>query len=348
MTFGHPPNTVADTMRYVQTAEEAGIRVLGFGDVPSINRETFVTMGLCAQVTKSARLGPTVSNPVIRHPLALASGVATVDEISGGRAFLGLATGNSANYNWGLKPARTEGLREAVQRIKAAFEESARQNDTSNDSARPAGKTVGLAWPTRRVPTIVAAAGPKAVTVAAEVGDGLMWDGGAEPTLVSKRLAQARSLRTAAGVADQPHEAWVYTKAFVSDTTEEARSALAVIVAAAGNDAFRYAMDAKDVPPELVQPLLEFHARYSFRDHALAGSDANVKLMYELGLDRFLYDRFSIAGDAVEVARRLEVLEALGVDVVLISGAVPDKMQLIEGLAAVTSILRSRTTNQVG
>ena len=34
------------------------------------------------------------------------------------------------------------------------------------------------------------------------------------------------------------------------------------------------------------------------------------------------------------MARRLLVLESLGVDVVLISGAVPDKMTLIEGLAA--------------
>jgi 5,10-methylenetetrahydromethanopterin reductase len=340
MTFGHPPDTVADTIRYVQAAEEAGIAVLGFGDVPSINRETFVTLGLCAKATKTARLGPTVSNPVIRHPLVLASGVATVDEISGGRAFLGLATGNSSIYNWGLRPARTQVMRDAVRQIREAFDEA---TGHARPDAAVAAKTVGLAWPSRRVPVLVAAAGPKAVTVAAEVGDGLIWDGGADPALVSKRIAEVRAIRA----GDQnggPHEAWVYTKAFVADTSDEARSALAVIVAAAGNDAFRYAMEAKDVPPDLVEPLLEFHARYSFRDHAHATSDVNVKLMYELGLDTFLYDRFSIAGDANEVARRLGVLESLGVDVVLISGAVPDKMVLIEGLAAVTSTLRARAS----
>jgi 5,10-methylenetetrahydromethanopterin reductase len=352
MTFGHPPDTVADTVRYVQAAEEAGISVLGFGDVPSINREAFVTLGLCAKATKTARLGPTVSNPVIRHPLVLASGVATVDEISGGRAFLGLATGNSANYNWGLRPARTQVLRDAVRQIRDAFDES---TGHATPDAAHAAKTVGLAWPRRRVPVMVAAAGPKAVTVAAEVGDGLIWDGGADPVLVSKRLAEVKAIRAGSedGTAAQVdggqggrgrHEAWVYTKAFVSSTSAEARSALAVIVAAAGNDAFRYAMGAKDVPADLVEPLLEFHARYSFRDHALASSDVNVKLMYELGLDTFLYDRFAIAGDANEVATRLGVLESLGVDVVLISGAVPDKMVLIEGLAAVTSTLRARAS----
>jgi 5,10-methylenetetrahydromethanopterin reductase len=352
MTFGHPPDTVADTIRYVQAAEEAGIAVLGFGDVPSINRETFVTLGLCAQATKTARLGPTVSNPVLRHPLVLASGVATVDEISGGRAFLGLATGNSSIYNWGLQPARTQVMRDAVRQIRVAFDEATGQ--ARPDTAH-AAKTVGLAWPRRRVPVMVAAAGPKAVTVAAEVGDGLIWDGGADPVLVAKRIAEVKAIRAGSGdssagqdaASDQdgdPHEAWVYTKAFVADTSDEARAALAVIVAAAGNDAFRYAMEAKDVPPDLVEPLLEFHARYSFRDHAHATSDVNVKLMYELGLDTFLYDRFSIAGDAAEVARRLGVLEALGVDVVLISGAVPDKMVLIEGLAAVTSTLRARAS----
>jgi 5,10-methylenetetrahydromethanopterin reductase len=341
MTFGHPPNTVDDTVRYTCAAEEAGIQVLGFGDVPSINRETFVTLGLCAKATKTARLGPTVSNPVIRHPLVLASGAATVDELSGGRAFLGLATGNSANYNWGLRPAKTQVLREAVLQIKEAFEESVAGRQAGPGAAAPAAKTVNLAWPGRRVPVMVAAAGPKAVAVAAEAGDGLIWDGGADPALVAKRVADVASLRAAAGDTARPHEFWVYTKVFVADTTAEARSALAVIVAAAGNDAFRYAMESKDVPPALVDPLLEFHARYSFRDHALASSDANVKLMYELGLDTFLYDRFSIVGDAAEVARRLRVLESLGVDVVLISGAVPDKMALIEGLAAVNSILRT-------
>jgi 5,10-methylenetetrahydromethanopterin reductase len=347
MTFGHPPNTVDDTVRFTRAAEEAGVAVLGFGDVPSINRETFVTLGLCAKATRTARLGPTVSNPVIRHPLALASGVATVDELSGGRAFLGLATGNSANYNWGLQPARTQVLRDAVGQITTAFDESvaaAQAGPGGGHGPDGPAKTVGLAWPQRRVPVMVAAAGPKAVAVAAEAGDGLIWDGGADPALVTKRVGEVGALREAAGRTG-PHEFWVYTKAFVADTTEEARDALAVIVAAAGNDAFRYAMEAKDVPPDLVAPLLEFHARYSFRDHALASSDVNVRLMYELGLDTFLYDRFAIVGDAAEVARRLLVLDSLGVDVVLISGAVPDKMRLIEDLAAVHDILATHSAS---
>ena len=151
MTFGHPPDTVEDTVRYVQAAEEAGVRVLGFGDVPSINRETFVTLGLCARATKAARPGPTVSNPVIRHPLVLASGVATVDEFSGGRAFLGLATGNSANTTGGCARPGSQVLRDAVLQIREAFDESVSQSQAGHGPAAPAARTVGLAWPGRRV-----------------------------------------------------------------------------------------------------------------------------------------------------------------------------------------------------
>ena len=132
--------------------------------------------------------------------------------------------------------------------------------------------------------------------MAAEAGDGLIWDGGAD--FRSGHRAAGRSPGHPGRDRERRRhaEAWVYTKAFVAETTDQARAALAVIVAAAGNDAFRYALETKDVPPDLVAPLLEFHARYSFRDHALASSDANVKLMYELGLDTFLYDRFSLPG----------------------------------------------------
>jgi 5,10-methylenetetrahydromethanopterin reductase len=57
------------------------------------NRECHTILGAIAGRTKRIKLAPAVVNPVTRHPSLIAMGIATLDELSGGRAILGLGTG---------------------------------------------------------------------------------------------------------------------------------------------------------------------------------------------------------------------------------------------------------------
>ena len=63
-------------------------------------------------------MGTFVTNPLTRHPAVTAGAIASINELSDGRAFLGIGTGDSAVYNVGLKAARLAEFREALEAIK--------------------------------------------------------------------------------------------------------------------------------------------------------------------------------------------------------------------------------------
>jgi 5,10-methylenetetrahydromethanopterin reductase len=330
MTMLHEGESSARVAELAAFAESRRFDFVGIADSQSIFRELYSTLALCAARTSTIMLGPTTTNPVSRHPVVTASAVATIDEISGGRAFLCIGTGNSALYNLSLKPSKLADFHAAVDRI----------NNALNGAIPADGRAVDLKWAKRRYPVLVAAAGPKAMTVAAHAADGVVLDVGADPKIVAGWVRHLTEQRKAGPRAADPFSVWVYTKGYVASTTAEAREPIAQIVAAAGNDAFRYALESKGVPPELVEPLQEFHRRYSFASHASVSSRTNVNLMEELGLADFLYRRFSIAGTSNDVVVRLKELEAVGVDGVLFSGVVPNKELLIEKLSGVFDSVR--------
>ena len=92
-------------VRYVRQAEEIGVEMVGMGDSQSLYHEMWVRTTLAAVNTRHVRVGTWCTNPVTRHPAVTASAIATIDELAGGRAFLGIAPGDSAVYNIGHRPA---------------------------------------------------------------------------------------------------------------------------------------------------------------------------------------------------------------------------------------------------
>ena len=89
ITPGMAPGQVADLAVAV---ERAGFDRLGISDVV-LWHDCYVLMTLCAAATERLEFGPLVTNPYSRHPVVLAGAIATLGEISGGRAFLGLGVG---------------------------------------------------------------------------------------------------------------------------------------------------------------------------------------------------------------------------------------------------------------
>jgi 5,10-methylenetetrahydromethanopterin reductase len=335
LTMLHENETPQEGAALARFAEDTGFDFAGFADSQSIFRECYACLAVASAATKRLMLGPSVTNPVSRHPVVTASAIATVNEISDGRAFLGIGTGDSALYNLDMKPARIVEFAEAVARIRKAL---------AGEAHREVARSVDLKWNTRRVPIMVAASGPKAMEVAARHGDGAILDVGSDPSIIADWIAHMRGIRSSSDLSDEPFSVWIYTKAFVADSVEEARGPIGQIIAAAGNDAFRFNLEAKRVPPELIEPLKEFHQRYSFSVHASVSSRANVDLMDELGLTEFLYGRFSIAGTERMVADRLDALRAVGVGGVLFSGVVPDKRLLMRRLAGAINLLSGRSS----
>jgi len=83
-------------------------------------REVYSCLALFAANTCRVALGPCVTDPFARHPALTAMAIATLDEISGGRAVLGLGAGISGFAELGIerkKPPRA--MREAIELIRA-------------------------------------------------------------------------------------------------------------------------------------------------------------------------------------------------------------------------------------
>ncbi|MGW4500390.1 LLM class flavin-dependent oxidoreductase [Micromonospora sp. NPDC004336] len=76
-------------------AEAAGFDSLSTADHPGRTTSPFVALAAAAAVTSRIGLGSYVSNAGIREPMLLASDVATLDLVSGGRAWLGLGAGHT-------------------------------------------------------------------------------------------------------------------------------------------------------------------------------------------------------------------------------------------------------------
>ena len=108
------PESLAGWGALCREAEDSGFDLLGVADSQSVFREMYVALTLAALNTSRVRLGPLVTNPLTRHLVVTASAVSSVDELSGGRAILGLGSGDSAIYTIGAPPATLAGLEDAV------------------------------------------------------------------------------------------------------------------------------------------------------------------------------------------------------------------------------------------
>ncbi len=87
-----PVVVAGEMLELAKLVDEAGADRLGISDVAML-RDTFLVQALCAQATDRVQIGSLVSNPYLRHPAAVATTLATLNEISQGRAFLGIGVG---------------------------------------------------------------------------------------------------------------------------------------------------------------------------------------------------------------------------------------------------------------
>jgi alkanesulfonate monooxygenase SsuD/methylene tetrahydromethanopterin reductase-like flavin-dependent oxidoreductase (luciferase family) len=83
-------DTRSGTFSYVQAADEAGVETVFVTE--AWGREAFGPLALLADRTRRVTLGTSIVNVFSRTPAALAQHFATLDELSGGRAIVGLGT----------------------------------------------------------------------------------------------------------------------------------------------------------------------------------------------------------------------------------------------------------------
>jgi alkanesulfonate monooxygenase SsuD/methylene tetrahydromethanopterin reductase-like flavin-dependent oxidoreductase (luciferase family) len=97
-----------DTQKFmdlVRMAEAYGAEAIGTIDSAFIGGDTFVRTTLMAIASVRARIGPRPTNPLTREPQVMASFLASIDSLTNGRAFMDIASGDSAVFNIGYQAA---------------------------------------------------------------------------------------------------------------------------------------------------------------------------------------------------------------------------------------------------
>ena len=171
----------------VAETEAQGFDGLALTDSQNQSQDTYVALTLAARATTTLKLGPGVTNALTRHPAVTACAIATLQDLSEGRAMLGIGRGDSSLFNIGYKPVGV-----------AAFERylSDVQTYLSGGSLDANGYDSRLKWlpnsSQEKVPMDVAATGPKVIAAGARHAERVSFSVGAEPERVSWAMAHVR------------------------------------------------------------------------------------------------------------------------------------------------------------
>lgn len=309
---------------WVRAVEAAGFDAIGVGDSPSLYPEVYSQATIVALNTSKVMFGPRVSNPITRNLTVTASGIAAVDELSGGRAVLGIGTGDSAAYNAGERPVTLEYLREYIVGLRQMFTEGATVFR---------GKRIVFARGKRLVPVYMAAHGPKSLQMAGELCEGVIVGGGVGPNLVPEALQHVEAGARRSGRRLEDLDIWWLIGASISATMTEAVDGIKTHLAAAANATFRLGIKNKGVPANIAPKIEQLISGYDFTQHEHVGSGKqNVSIVDQLGLTEYLAERFTVAGPPDAFARRVRQIADWGAPQLWFTMPRPDKIAFIDAV----------------
>lgn len=164
--------TPASFAESVRRGEDAGIAHAFVPVNPLGIWDPYVLMTTGALGTSTMRFGPMLETPQLRFPAVAAGSIATIAEVSNGRAMLVYGIGDTAVRWLGMRPSRLAEMETAVSDTKALLA----GERLEVGAARPAHLRHA-----RSVPVWVAASGPRSLRMAGRVADGVFLRVGTHP-----------------------------------------------------------------------------------------------------------------------------------------------------------------------
>jgi G6PDH family F420-dependent oxidoreductase len=194
-TLSSEEHAPGDLVAHARRAEEAGFDFLSISDhyhpwVSAQGHSPFVwsVLGGIAAVTDRVEVGVGVTCPTIRiHPAVVAHAAATTALLFEGRFFLGVGSGEALNehvlgHRWPPAEVRLKMLEEAVDVIRQLW--TGDTVDHRGDFYEVENAKL-FDPPSPAPPIVVSAFGPKAIDLAARIGDGY-WGHSPERELVDR------------------------------------------------------------------------------------------------------------------------------------------------------------------
>ena len=290
-------------------AEAAGWDGITFTDSQNLVGDPFVAIALGAKVTERLQFMTGVTNPATRHPAALATVAATVQETSGGRMLLGIGRGDTALFHLGRPPMPLDDFFARTEELHTYLRGGTLEID---------GFPSRLRWLDRAkqppVPVDVAASGPKVITFAARIAERITFAVGADPDRVHWAIELARAARRDAGRAEGEVSFGAYVTVGCHPDRSAARALVRGSVAAFAHFSAMPGSTGAGLDAHDRALVAEVGRTYDSNLH-LVNSAAHAQVLP----DEFV-DRFAVIGDVETCRTRLRELVGAGLDRLVVTG----------------------------
>ncbi|ABR56332.1 5,10-methylenetetrahydromethanopterin reductase [Methanococcus aeolicus] len=284
-----PNEPITKLSYYVKLAEDNGFEYCWITDHYN-NRNVYMALTAIAAATNKIKIGPGVTNPYVRSPAVTASAMITLDEVSTGRAVLGIGPGDKATFDalgieW-TKPVST--IKKAIADMKALM-----------DGERLEEGAVLAIKPSTKIPIYMGAQGPKMLETAGMISDGVLINA-SNPKDFEAAVPLIRKGAEAAGRSMDEVDVAAYACMSVDKNADKAKGAASPVVAfiAAGS------------PPMVLE-------RHGIDQEKVATISAALK-KGDFGtafgtVDDTMLEAFSLYGTPDEVVEKIAALGKMGV-----------------------------------
>ncbi|HYZ21382.1 MAG TPA: LLM class flavin-dependent oxidoreductase [Rhodopila sp.] len=194
MKFGFCVMADIDEIGFFNQAEALGYHSVWVADSQMMFSDVYAVCALAARQTRTLRIGPGTAICGTRIAPVQVAAMATLNRIAPGRVFLGIGTGNTAMRTMAQKPMKMAAFSEYL-RVTAALLDGQVVDYTFEGRTRPVkmlrhdDRFMNLR---PRIPMYVSGFGPRAMALAGEHGDGLVFAIPPRGVPVQEALAHAR------------------------------------------------------------------------------------------------------------------------------------------------------------
>jgi 5,10-methylenetetrahydromethanopterin reductase len=252
----HPAHELVDT---IVLADELGFHGAYMAD-ETYHKDGWLIAAVAATRTSRIRLSPCVTHVILKEPTILAHTIATLDELSGGRAECVFSVGNIAMLEQYHVDWKTGGqirrIREAHHVLRTMLDEG--KIDFDGEFYRYTGLFTSARPVQERVPLKIGAMrGPKSFELAGEISDGMH-----QALAYSREAMQYATDHVRIGAERAGHDglsldlgAWMVTS--ISEDSDAAKQAARVCVAFYIPAMPREQIERHGIDPDAVQPIMD-------------------------------------------------------------------------------------------
>ncbi len=311
-----PEDPVEEIVEKVKVADKTDFDFVWITDHYN-NRNVYSVLTRIAKDTDQINLGPGVTNPYTIHPAETASSVATISELSEGRAILGIGPGDRTTLDalgleWDKPLTRTKEAIEIIKKLIAGE----RVSSEGMEKHEIEGAKLNFE-PEDEIPIYIGAQGPNMLKMAAKNGDGVLINA-SHPKDFQFAVGQIEK-----GVKDSDKsmddvDVAAYTSFSVAEDSDSAKEAATPPVAFIAAGVPDVVLDRHDIPAEDAQVIGE------------ALNEGDFGKAFGSVTDEMI-DAFALYGTPQECIEKIEELKDEGVTQVVAGSPIgPDKKEAMK------------------